>query len=164
MGYINKVELRISQIPPRPNILWNLRIYNPIWKYINPSINLLFDNDKDDPEQKGIESWFSNFMQNYFWGYFLDFSMRCSVVFPREPAKVPAGGSYGKRDDADVNNVVKIIMFWQPHSKGKNKEGWEVNGLFLTHVIKCFWNLSLYFLKNTVKDVLNSSLQLEVDF
>ena len=41
----------------------------------------------------------------------LDFSMRCSVVFPREPAKVPAGGSYGKRDDADVNNVVKIIVF-----------------------------------------------------
>ena len=34
---------------------------------------------------------------------------------------MPAGGSYGKRDDTDVNSVVKIIMFDSPILRAKTR-------------------------------------------
>jgi hypothetical protein len=48
--------LRIYKVPFRPNIVWNWNIYNPVWKYRNLSMNLLFDSGIENLEQKGSSS------------------------------------------------------------------------------------------------------------
>lgn len=60
-----------------------------------------------------------------------------TVVFPREPAKVPAEAVMGKEMMQMLIMWLKSSCFDSPILR-QNKEGWEVNGLFLTLVIKCF--------------------------
>lgn len=84
--------------------------------------------------------------------------MRPPVVFPKEPAKAPAGGSYGTMQILTMQ--LKSSCFDSPTLRAKaRRDGRPVFGLLLILVIE--WS---HLLKNKVEDVLNGSLPLKVNF
>lgn len=124
---------RIYKVAARSNILWNLSIYNPIWNYMNLSINLIWQR-QDYPEQIGVELLFSISRQNCFWGCFLTFPWGVQLSFPASQPRRQLEAVMGKEMMWILTMQLKSSCFDSPKFQGQKQAGmgsecWE-----------CFWS------------------------